>query len=72
MDGIELDTDGAELLKSVKASEKLTLTMKETATLLGVDPRTVSQGIKDGTIPAIQLGRRQLIPRAPLLRMLTA
>lgn len=47
----------------------LTITRKDAAEALGVDPRTVTAGIGNGTIPAIKLGRRVLIPRAKFLAM---
>jgi hypothetical protein len=34
---------------------------------LSLDPRTVDHGIEDGTIPAVHVGRRVLIPRRPFL-----
>lgn len=50
--------------------ERATLTRDEVSVMLGVDPRTVSKGIADGTIPGIRLGNRVVIPRQPLLAML--
>ncbi|GAB2562859.1 helix-turn-helix domain-containing protein [Leucobacter ruminantium] len=60
----EVDT-----LASLRASKALTITRKEAAAALGVDPRTVTVGIEDGTIPAIKLGRRIVIPRAKFLAL---
>lgn len=62
----------SDLLSSARESTYATLTRKEVAELLRVDPRTVSEGIRSGTIPSIRLGRRVLIPREPLLAMVTA
>jgi excisionase family DNA binding protein len=59
-------------LESLSDSKKAALTRSEVAELFGCDPRTITQGIKDGTIPSIKLGRRVVIPREPLLAMLTA
>jgi len=42
--------------------------MKDAAKLVGVDYRTIKLGIENGTIPTVQLGPRQMIPCAPLLR----
>ena len=36
---------------------------------LGVDPRTVTAGIENGTIPSVKLGRRVLIPREKFLKI---
>lgn len=51
------------------SSKSLALTMKEAAKLVGVDYRTIKQGIQAGTIPTVQLGARLMIPRAELLRV---
>lgn len=52
------------------ASRRATLNLGEVADILQVHRRSVSRGIEDGTIPAIRLGRRVLVPRLPLLAML--
>ena len=49
--------------------KSLALTMKDAAKLVGVDYRTIKQGIETGTIPTVQLGARRMIPRADLLRV---
>jgi excisionase family DNA binding protein len=36
---------------------------------LGVDPRTVTAGIENGTVPSVKLGRRVLIPREKFLKL---
>ena len=51
-----------------KTADSLALTMKDAARLVGVDYRTIKQGIENGTIPTVQLGPRLMIPRAGLLR----
>ncbi|MEU4208217.1 helix-turn-helix domain-containing protein [Rothia terrae] len=58
-------------LPELETSTKATVTAVDAAELLGVDRRTVSRGIADGTIPSIRVGRRVLIPRVRLLHMLT-
>ena len=45
------------------------ITRTEAAHALGVDPRTVTAGIDNGTIPAVRLGRRVVIPREKFLRL---
>lgn len=42
----------------------LTLTVHQTAALLGVGPRLVYQSIDHGDIPAVKLGQRTLVPVA--------
>ena len=43
----------------------------EAAELLHVDPRLISRGVSEGKIPHLRLGRRVLILREPLIRILT-
>jgi len=43
--------------------------MKVAATVLEVDPRTVSAGVKEGTIPSVRIGRRIVIPREKFLKL---
>jgi excisionase family DNA binding protein len=57
-------------LKELASSNKATITVPEAAEMLGCDPRTVSRGISNSTIPSIKLGRRTLIPVAPFLDLL--
>lgn len=59
-------------LEGLRASTALTITRKDAAAALGVDPRTVTVGIEEGTIPAIKLGRRRLIPRERFLKLFEA
>lgn len=56
-------------LEEIRASNSYTITRLEAAAVLGVDPRTVTQGIKEGNIPAIKLGRRVVIPREKFLKL---
>jgi excisionase family DNA binding protein len=51
-------------------SDEAVISRTDAATLLKCDPRTVSRGIVDGSIPSISLGRRRLIPLKPFLRLL--
>jgi excisionase family DNA binding protein len=52
----------------LRASDREVLNRSEVAALLTLDPRTVDHAIQDGTIPAVHVGRRVLIPRRPFLR----
>lgn len=56
-------TTWADLL----TTDREVLNRSEVASLLAVDPRTVDHAIDEGTIPAVRLGRRVLIPRRPFL-----
>lgn len=53
----------------LRASRSLVITRTEAAQALGVDPRTVTAGIENGTIPSVRLGRRVVIPREKFLRL---
>gem|GEM_PF-1088132 len=52
----------------LRSSDREVLNRAEVAALLTLDPRTVDHAIEDGTIPAVHVGRRVLIPRRPFLR----
>lgn len=52
----------------LRSSDREVLNRTEVAALLTLDPRTVDHAIEDGTIPAVHIGRRVLIPRRPFLR----
>ena len=52
----------------LRSSDREVLNRTEVAALLALDPRTIDHAIEDGTIPAIHVGRRVLIPRRPFLR----
>lgn len=57
-------TSWAELI----TTDREVLNRAEAAALLDVDARTIDHAIDDGTIPAVRLGRRILIPRRPFMR----
>jgi len=54
----------------MNSQNKLTLTVKETAQMLGLSRNSVYQGIAMGEIPHIKVGKRILIPRLALERIL--
>ncbi len=56
-------------LAALRESTELTIARVTAAAVLGVDPRTVTTGIKAGNIPAIELGGRVLIPREKSLKL---
>ncbi len=49
---------------------KPTLSVQETAGLLGVHASTVRDAIAAGQMPCLRVGRRQLIPTARLVEMI--
>lgn len=53
----------------LRESRSVVITRKDAAEALGVDPRTITVGINDGTIPSVKLGRRVVIPREKFLRI---
>jgi len=44
--------------------DRLFAEVREVAEVFGYDPRTVRNGIKDGSIPAVKVGRNYRVPVA--------
>ena len=59
-------------IDTLRESRSVVITRKDAAEALGVDPRTITVGINDGTIPTVKLGRRVVIPRERFLRIFDA
>jgi excisionase family DNA binding protein len=55
-----------------EARQRATLTVPETASLLGVSQRTAYGAVGAGELPALRLGRRLLVPVPALIRWLGA
>lgn len=51
-------------------SERLTLTIEETAKVLGIGRQLAYDRVKTGEIPVIKIGRRLLVPRRALEKLL--
>ncbi len=51
-------------------NEKITFTVSETASLLGLSRNSAFKGVMTGEIPHIRVGKRILIPRRALEAML--
>lgn len=51
-------------------SESLVLTVGEAARLLRLSKTTTYDQIRQGSIPSIRMGKRILVPRAALMRIL--
>jgi len=49
---------------------RLTYSVEEAATILGVGRTATYQGIEKGEIPGIRIGKRILVPRVALERLL--
>ncbi|GEB94207.1 helix-turn-helix domain-containing protein [Microbacterium lacticum] len=54
-------------IDDLRRLRSLVITRQEAAEALGVDPRTITVGIEDGTIPSVKIGRRVVIPREKFL-----
>ena len=50
---------------------RMTLTVEETAVVLGIGRTAAYAGVRSGTIPSRRIGRRIVVPIAALERMLT-
>ncbi len=50
--------------------ERLTVTVEEAAKLLGIARMTAYSAVREGEIPSLRIGRRVLVPRAALDRLL--
>ena len=50
---------------------RLTLTVNETAHILGLSRNSAYQGVLTGEIPHIKIGKRILIPRIAIEKMLS-
>jgi excisionase family DNA binding protein len=52
--------------------ESLTMTVKEAAAILGISKGLAYQAARDGSIPTIRIGRRLLVRRKALEKLLEA
>lgn len=50
---------------------KATITIEETALRLGVSRASAYAAAREGTIPTLKIGRRLVVPKAALERMLS-
>ncbi|HEV3194235.1 MAG TPA: helix-turn-helix domain-containing protein [Polyangiaceae bacterium] len=51
--------------------EQLTFTVSQAAKLLGLSRNVAYEAVARGEIPSLRIGRRLLVPRAALERLLT-
>lgn len=56
-------------MDELRKRRSLVITRQEAADALGVDPRTITTSINEGTIPSVKLGRRVVIPREKFLAL---
>jgi excisionase family DNA binding protein len=52
--------------------ERLTFTVDETAAILGLSRNLTYAGVASGAIPSVKVGRRILVPRLALERLLAS
>ena len=52
------------------SESRKTLTVEETASALGISRNAAYEGVRRNEIPSIRVGRRILVPRAALDRLL--
>ena len=52
------------------AQESLTMTVEEAATALNISRSLAYEAARDGRLPCIKIGRRLLIPRSALEKLL--
>jgi len=50
--------------------QRMTVTVEEAATILGVGRNKAYEAARNGEIPTIRIGKRVLVPRAALKRLL--
>ena len=54
----------------MESSERLTLTVNEVAAMLGLSRNACYQAVQRGELPAIRIGKRLLVPKASLFKLL--
>lgn len=65
-------TPGGHAAGAVSAApERLTLTVEEAGALLGISRAFAYEAVRRGEIPSIRIGRRVLVPRVALERLLS-
>lgn len=55
----------------LRPQQRLTMTVEEAATALGISRATAYEAVGRGEIPCLRIGRRILIPKVALDRLLT-
>jgi excisionase family DNA binding protein len=63
-------TIGSEQMRTLHDDGRLTWTVTEAAKLLGISPTSAYEAARRGELPVRVIGRRLLVPRAALLRLL--
>jgi excisionase family DNA binding protein len=64
------DAIRSERLRTLYEDGRLTWTVTEAAKLLGISPTSAYEAARKGELPVRMIGRRMLVPRVALLRLL--
>jgi excisionase family DNA binding protein len=64
------DAIASEQLRALYEDSRLTWTVTEAAKLLGISPTSAYEAARRGELPVRVIGRRMLVPRVALLRLL--
>jgi excisionase family DNA binding protein len=64
------DAIRSERLRTLYEDGRLTWTVTEAAKLLGISPTSAYEAARKGELPVRVIGRRMLVPRVALLRLL--
>jgi hypothetical protein len=59
-------------IRGAKWAGRSSFTLPEVAEILGLSPWSAYQGANKGEIPVIQIGKRKIVPRAALEKLLGA
>jgi excisionase family DNA binding protein len=70
LDEANTDAIGSEQLRALYEDGRLTWTVNEAAKLLGISPTSAYEAARRGELPVRVIGRRMLVPRVALLRLL--
>jgi excisionase family DNA binding protein len=63
---------GAGAIESAPAAARLTLTVEEAAEALGISRASAYEAVRVKQIPSVRIGKRILVPKAALEKMLEA
>jgi excisionase family DNA binding protein len=70
LDDANTDAIESEQLRALYEDGRLTWTVNEAAKLLGISPTSAYEAARRGQLPVRVIGRRMLVPRVALLRLL--
>jgi excisionase family DNA binding protein len=56
--------------KPLEALQRPTMTVREAAAVLGIDRGAAYDAVRRGELPALRIGRKILVPTAPIRAML--